>query len=201
MLAVSGLLSAQAHAQAGPRILVLTTDEGQPGDTNTFEQDGKDASDNLARAFGNGTAFISPAPQVKYLYGALSIRSTKAGDVIAARPNTDDSLYPSTATNTVRVVDSAGTAVDPATGLTTGANERVVYVPDSRPRLDSANLAAIFKPDDAERYDLVVIGSTYRKVTDEAYQTLAALMQNPALKPRAVLFFVDSCCDGVIRAP
>ena len=41
----------------------------------------------------------------------------------------------------------------------------------------------------------MVVGSTYFKVVEEAYATLAALMQDPARKPGAILFFIDSCCD------
>jgi len=202
----SAVWIASAHAQTptptAAKILVLTTDEGQPGDTKAFAADGKEASDNLAAAFGYGTPLISPAPQVTYLYGALSIRALKSTDRAVSPPNANTALYPSTPTDTVRVVHSANTEVDPATFLTTGTpanpegKEDVVYVPDGRKRLDANDLASTFTAPGGGRYDLVVVGTTYRKATDEAYLALAKLMQDPQLKPNAILFFVDSCCDS-----
>lgn len=200
----SAVWIASAHAQTPPaaKILVLTTDEGQPGDTIAFAADGKEASDNLAAAFGNDPTLISPAPQVTYLYGALSIRALKSTDRAVSPPNANTALYPSTPTTTVRVIHSANTAVDPVTFRTTGtpanpgAQEDVVYVPDDRKRLDANDLASTFTAPGGGRYDLVVVGTTYRKATDEAYLALAKLMQDPELKPNAILFFVDSCCDN-----
>ncbi|MBF5002652.1 IPTL-CTERM sorting domain-containing protein [Diaphorobacter caeni] len=206
---------AQAPASHIPKILVLTTDEGRAGENFTlastsgtltgpfYNTDAEEASDNLARAFGNaGSGLVSGPPEVKYMYGALSIRPPQKDgqgnvvDKVASYAPTTLTRYSSTPTNLVRVLSAEHAQGSASTGAIT-QDEDVVYVPDTTPFLDPDNLAAIFKPDNGDRYDLVIVGSTYMKVTNQAYAALAKLMQDPALKPNAMLFFVDACCDDV----
>ncbi len=187
------LLSIPAWAQtSAPKILVLTSHEGSP-DSTPANSAGQYITNGLARAFGyTGTnigpgpttnAYLRSTPQVTYLYGALSIRLNLSTDTL--HPNSP--LPPAGATQyKVRVIKS---------GTTPTATEQVWYMPGNMPMLDPNDLS-LFKPDNAERYDLVVVGTTYYKAVDEAYTTLTNLMKDPARKPGAILFFVDSCCDA-----
>ena len=208
---------APTWAQTKPKILVLTTNEGYAGENFTFKlpsngtttsgsfyySDGKIASDNLAMAFGNGSTLIANAPEVTYLYGALSVRPVKkdalgnvVDNVVTGFTTATPANYSATATATVRVLTANTATGDPKVvgGLTKG--ETVVYVPDDTKFLDPANLDSIFKPSGGGRYDLIIVGSTYLKVTDEAYAALTKVMQSPELKPNAILYFIDSCCDA-----
>ncbi|QIL82109.1 hypothetical protein G7047_20890 [Diaphorobacter sp. HDW4A] len=188
---------------------MLTTNEGfanesftypdAPTDTG-YQDDGKVASDNVATAFGLPVApatvstLIKDNPKIDYRYGALSIRphKTDGSDVAAtAVSSPDPGRYSTTPTSLVRVLSTRVDAVGNPTG-----KESVVYVPNDTKYPDRANLASIFKPDDADRYDLIIVASTYRKVTESAYAALSAVMQDPALRPNAILYFIDSCCDN-----
>ena len=202
--------SAQGAAQDGPHILVLTSHEGFLSEAGqpTYADDGRQASNGLASTFGNVDADqatfpsrnLVPQPQkVDYLYGALSIRKVrKTGD-----PATQDIILkaPSADYPPFDPADPAATA--PAAGKVrvvgsnqAGTQDTVVYVNDDTPMLDANDLASIFKSASGGRYDLIVAGSTYFKVTDEAYAALSSVMQDPNLKPGAMLFFMDSCCDA-----
>ena len=185
------LVAAPSWAQTSAKILVLTTHEGTPTQA-PYKDDGLWASNGLARAFGYtdavdavptitpsapGNVYLRSTPNVVYKYGALSIRAKKTSDVVIAGGTAGSK-------NLVRVTNSANPAA-----------EEVVEMDDNTVFLDPNDLS-LFKPANAERYDLVVVGSTYFKVVDEAYATLATLMKDPARKPGAILYFVDSCCDS-----
>lgn len=191
---------AQPTPPVSPKILVLTTHEG--GDLDSWTKpDGIDTSNGLARAFGFTGPLITPGsvppnnpptftipPTVTYKYGILSIRPIKAGETASLAPASNVS-YPTAPTQTVRVVN-------------TNANvDSLVYVNDTTPNLagdlsTDAKLRALFTPAGGGRYDMIVVGSTYYKVVDEAYATLTKVMQDPALKPGSILYFIDSCCDS-----
>lgn len=193
-----------AVAQAGPKILVLTSHEGFGDEkSNTYlREDGRLVSNGLASAFGNVDSdqvtfpkrTLTPKPdEVTYLYGALSIRKLKktgnaaTDDKVIKSPT---SKYPATepTAKKVRVINSN----------VAGTQDDVLYVTDNTPMLDpndQASLTALFTPKTGGRYDLVIVGSAYFKVTDEAYVALAKVMQDPELKPSAILYFIDSCCD------
>ncbi|MGF6214310.1 putative repeat protein (TIGR01451 family) [Comamonas sp. 4034] len=171
------LSMAFAQAQAAPaKILVLTTHEGVPGDPSQgpLKADGQIANDNLAIAFGwvnpattpAPASLISPAPLVDYRYGILSVRESTA---------TSGAL--------VRVIDQSGPQV---TASVPGAAS------------DPARLLQreSFRAADGGRYDLVVVGTTYYTALQANYDLLTSIMQDAELKPNAMLFFVDSCCDN-----
>ena len=166
-----------AQTQAAPaKILVLTTHEGVPGDSSQgpLKADGQIASDNLSIAFGwvnpatipAPASLISPAPLIDYRYGILSVRESTT---------TPGSL--------VRVVDQNGAQV---TAPVPGAAS------------DPARLLGreSFRAADGSRYDLVVVGTTYYTALQANYDLLNNIMQDAELKPNAMLFFVDSCCDN-----
>ncbi len=167
---------AQAHAAAS-KILVLTTHEGVASDPSQgpVKADGQQASNNLATAFGwvnpaispAPASLISPAPQVDFRYGILSVRESSDTPGALVRV-VNQNLSPQV------TFPVAGAAGDPARLLQRES----------------------FRAADGGRYDLVVIGTTYYTALQANYALLTSIMQDAELKPNAMLFFVDSCCDN-----
>ncbi|QIL73712.1 IPTL-CTERM sorting domain-containing protein [Diaphorobacter sp. HDW4B] len=207
-------LPAAVAQTTNPKVLVLTTDEGRPGESFIFQPSGPNtpatgpyydlaavaASNNVASAFGS--AYVAGSPQVTYKSGILSIRKVKTSptapysvlDKIATYTPLTSSNYSVTPTDRVRVLSAVGTTVNSVDGTTSG-DEHVVYVPNSTELLDPENLASVFRPIGGGRYDLIIVASTYMKVTDDAYLALRKVMQDPELRPNAILYFIDGCCD------
>lgn len=223
--------TAMAQTAPNPRILVLSTHEGDfAGYASAIadDQGGMRGIQGAAKAFGyvpdsatdvspaSVPASIQPTPAVTFRYGILSMRkritaaqaaqpekaatsTTPYVPAMPSAPKDDVAVGDSNPTSPlVRVVSS--TLENPDTSVT--VSEHVQSVADNTDTLDLdptnandlATLQALFAPN-GQRYDLIVVTSAYRKITDAAYRTLTYVMQSPSLKPNSILFFVDSCCD------
>ncbi len=168
------LWAALAPAFAAPaKILVLTTHEGVTGDASQ----GTLKSDG--EEFSNGLAKA-------FGWGTSLISPAPTVDyrygILSVRKNAaDDSLE--------RVVDQNTPQITaPVPGVATDATRLL--------QRES------FRAADGGRYDLVVVGSAYYTVLQANYDLLTSIMQDADLKPNAMLFFIDSCCEnGDTSAP
>ena len=196
-----------AQAQTPPQILVLTTHEGNLADfakLTAEAQGGVRVAQNAAKAFGyipqndsskdfdtaSVPATVSPTPNVKFSYGTLTVRKRLTNDIAVSGDAAPKSKLVRVLTSTLN-----------ASGAT--ISETVQSMPDNSETLDFdpalpievAALKKLFLTSNGQRYDIIIVGSAYKKIVDQAYNTLASVMQDPLLKPASILYFVDSCCD------